>query len=189
MNDELSRADIIRYFEEINRRLEAIGKRGELILAGGAAMSLVYNARDATQDIDALFAPKSDLRAIIADIARENGLRPDWLNDGVKGFFTKEMTFSEVLTYPHLSVYSMDAESLLAMKLTSARPYEKDLDDSIVLMRALNIQTEEQLLDVIEKYIEKSRQTPQARFFAMQAFSEYREQLEKENTTEKGPQL
>ena len=52
---------------------------------------LVYNARNSTHDIDAIFKPSSEFREIIAEIAEENDLDSDWLNDGVKGFLNEKL--------------------------------------------------------------------------------------------------
>lgn len=42
---ELSRQDILKYFEQINTRLAKENKYGEVLIAGGAALTLVFNAR------------------------------------------------------------------------------------------------------------------------------------------------
>lgn len=85
----LSREDIDRYFEEINHGLKNVDKHGEIIMAGGASLTAIYGAREATQDIDALFEPTKELREIIDSMAEEHNLEKDWMNDGVKGFFTE----------------------------------------------------------------------------------------------------
>lgn len=60
------------------------------------------------------------MREIIDEIANENSLDSDWLNDGVKGFFTDKMHADLYKEYSNLSVYTINAESMLALKLTSA---------------------------------------------------------------------
>ena len=112
---ELSKDDMLIYFEEINRRLAAEGKHGEITMTGGATMALVYNARNSTQDIDAIFQPKEDMRKIIKDVASDYELEGDWLNDGSKGFVTPQMNFQKVLTLSNLTVSSVDAEGMLAV--------------------------------------------------------------------------
>ena len=110
--DELKKEDILRYFEEINQHLANMGNHGDILIAGGAALTLVFNARNSTYDIDAIFEPKEDMRKIIKDVAQSNALDDDWLNDAVKGFMTDKMKFSAFLEYSHLTVSSLDAESL-----------------------------------------------------------------------------
>ncbi|MCL2545773.1 MAG: DUF6036 family nucleotidyltransferase [Oscillospiraceae bacterium] len=176
---ELTREDILKYFEEINSRLAAENKHGDIYVVGGAAMTMVFNARTSTYDIDAIFAPKEDLRAIISDIAEKHSLNEDWLNDGAKGFVTDKMKFQTHLSYSNLTVLSVDAESLLAMKLTSARANSKDMDDSIFLMKELGIQNEKELFDIIDTYIHPNQQTMMAKYFTMEAFEKYHQFIER----------
>lgn len=61
----INKDDIVKYFEEINEKLAARGKRGDIVIAGGAALAVVFDARSATHDIDAMFQPPSDFREII----------------------------------------------------------------------------------------------------------------------------
>ena len=62
----LSKNQIYGYFEEINDKLKERGQHGEILLAGGAALTLVFNARNSTRDIDAIFKPTADMRDIIS---------------------------------------------------------------------------------------------------------------------------
>lgn len=80
--------------------------------------------------------------------------------------------------YSNLSVYSIDAEGLLALKLTSARAGSKDLQDSITLMRHLNIKTEEELFDIVEKCASPNQLTPRSHYFIKEAFSQYMQEKE-----------
>jgi len=171
----LTKEEMLVHLDELNQRLEQKGKHGEIILAGGAALTLVFNARDATRDIDAVFAPTDDMREIIKQIANENdNLSDDWLNDAVKGFVTDKMNYNEFMSLSNLTVYNIDAEGLLAMKLTSHRVDSNDMDDSIFLMKTLNIDSESQLTDIVEKYAGRIHQTPTTRFFTMEAFERYK---------------
>ena len=170
---ELTREAMLKYFEEINSQLGERNVSGEIIMAGGAALALVYNARSSTQDIDAAFSPKEEFREIIKNIGIKYNLKDDWLNDSVKGFFTDKMKASVYKQYSNLIVLSMDAESLLAMKLTSARPDTKDASDSITLMKHLKIKRVEEVLNIIEKYAYKNRLTAQSKFFTLEVYEQY----------------
>jgi len=171
----LSKKDIDNYFLEINDRLNKIGKHGEIVMAGGAALTVVFNARGATHDIDALFKPSIEFREIIEQMAQEHGLEKDWLNDGVKGFFTDKLKADLYKSFSNLEVYSIDAEGLLALKLTSARRRSKDMEDSIMLMKHLEIQNIEELYGIIEKYTSSNQQSPNSYFFTQEAFEQYQE--------------
>ena len=176
---ELSKDEMLAYFGEINQRLATAGKHGEIMLLGGATLTLVFIARHSTRDIDAFYRPAEDMRIIIKDMASEYNLEEDWLNDGAKGFITTAMKFEQYLTYSNLTVSNIDAEGLLAMKLTAARDASKDMADSIFLMNMLNIRTEEQLFDIVKKYTHPTMHTPKARFFTAEAFEQYRQGYQK----------
>jgi len=173
---ELSKDEMLQYFEEINNRLAADGEHGEIVIAGGAALTLVFNARKSTRDIDAIFHPAQDMRKIIEGIAKDYILSSDWLNDGVKGFITDKMKFEEHLIYSNLTVFNIDAAGLLAMKLTSARVDSKDMDDSIFLMEVLGIRSEDELFDIIEQFTHPKQQSMASKFFTTEAFSRYQKQ-------------
>lgn len=175
-NRLLSKEDILKYFEEINIHLKAAGKQGEIIMCGGASLACIYNARNSTYDIDALFEPAEDIRKIISRIASEHDLNDDWLNDGVKGFLNETMTFSIYKEYSNLKVYSIDAECLLALKVTSARTNSKDMEDSIWLMKHLDIKSFESVTAIVEKYIPEAKRTATSYFFAKEAFGRYFDQ-------------
>lgn len=171
--------DIEKYLKEINIKLKDSGKTGDIVLAGGAVMALVYGARNATKDIDALFKPSTEMRKIINDIASKYNLPEDWLNDGVKGFFTSNMNKKVYKQYSNLTIYTLDAEAMLALKLSSARPESKDQDDSIFLMNVLNIKDVEELYEIVDKYIPKNRKTVGSHFFIQDTFDKYKMILSK----------
>ena len=172
--NRLTKEDILRYFEMINKALAKRNQTGEIIVAGGAALALAFDARNSTYDIDAIFEPKSDMQKIIKEVAQANDLDDDWLNDGVKGFMNNTMDATVCLNLSHLVVKNLDAKSLLAMKLTSARPEPSmDMKDSIFLMEKLNIKAESELFAIIEKYTHPSRHTMQSKYFTKTAFEKY----------------
>ena len=170
----LSKDDIENYLEQLADGLKQEGLQGEIILCGGAVMALAYDARPTTKDIDGLFSPAAQLRKIAADIARREGLNDNWLNDGAKAFLdTQRMTFTTVRTYDNLTVKMPDAEGMLALKLCSAREDSLDMDDAIVLMEQVGVQSEDELLEIMEKNIHPSRLTPLSFYFALEAFKRF----------------
>lgn len=164
---------MIRLLEELNRRLSEKNLYGEIIIVGGAALALAFDARDSTRDIDCIFEPSPPIREIISDMEKEYHLPKDWLNDGVKGFITKKMNFDVYSEDSNLKVSTLDAEGLLAMKLTSARTDTKDMQDSLFLMKKLKIKAESELFDIIQKYTNPQMQTAKVKFFTMEAFAQH----------------
>lgn len=173
----LTKEQIEQYLSEMNDRLAAQGVSGEIVLCGGAVMTLVYNARLSTKDIDALFAPTAILRNIAKNMAEEHGLDSDWFNDAAKGFIdTSRMEFEDVKRYSNLIVRRPGDEEMLALKLASAREDSKDAEDALLLMEVVGIASLEQVYEIIERHIPSQRLTPLASFFAQEIYARYRVQ-------------
>ena len=69
-------------------RLAADQPRVDLIVVGGAAMVLLFGARDSTKDVDAFHLDpdaRSRVAAAAASVAESLELPSDWLNDAAKG--------------------------------------------------------------------------------------------------------
>ena len=171
----LTRQNIIDYLHILNEKLKQHEQYGKMVIAGGASFCLVHEAREATHDIDAVFEPSADLHVLIREIAKEHDLHEDWLNDSVKAFLTPQMKTETVMTLSNLTVSTVDAKGLLALKLTSARSDTLDAADSMFLMRALDIQSEEELFSIIEENTHCNQRTARCQFFAQEVFRQYRE--------------
>ncbi len=145
-------ADIEKYLKILGEELEKKGCTGEILLAGGAIMLLVIKNRDTTKDIDAYFSvASSEIREAATKIARDHGLREDWLNDGVKGFFYGTPPQSLWAEYPGLRVYLTDPEYIFAMKVAAGRV--EDVPDIQALVKFLELKSPEQCLNIVQKYI------------------------------------
>lgn len=81
----ITKADIERFLKEINDEMKRCHITGEIIICGGAVMTMVYEARPSTKDIDGLFTPTGPITKIAQDIALREGLETDWLNGPVIG--------------------------------------------------------------------------------------------------------
>ena len=150
----LSRDRIKDLLHKLNDELCARNIEGELLLVGGAVMSLVYSARESTKDIDALFAPKEEMYAAIESIAKRELLPNGWLNDAVKGFVVETAEFQEYLNLSHLKVLTAVPEYLLAMKCLSCRTGVGSIDKSDIafLLKLLEIKTREKVISLITKF-------------------------------------
>ena len=96
--------EIEKYLLLLSDKLKAKGKVGELCIVGGAVMCLVFKARVSTNDIDGIFSPTSEIREAIKEIAKENQLPENWLNDGVKGFIQGDPTREIIRDYSNLKI-------------------------------------------------------------------------------------
>ncbi len=159
--------------KEIKALLGQVGKRlleqkiqGEIGIVGGAAMVLAYDARIATQDIDAIFKPSDIIRKIVSEIASENDLPEDWLNNGVKDFLPgNPIKKVEVLDLPGLRVWVPEPEYMLAMKAMSARVDSKDADDLKLLIRKLHLKTPSSVFAIVVKYYPHHKIPTKMHFF------------------------
>lgn len=165
----LTKKQIMRLFEALNAELEKEDTQGELYLAGGAVMCLVYGARASTRDIDAYFKPSRKIREAAARVGIRLGLNEHWLNDGVKGYLSDSGLFAPFLELSHLKVMVAQAEYLLAMKCLAMRIGEEfhDLDDVRYLLRYLNIDDHTKAMEVISRYY-PLKDFPQKTLYALE---------------------
>jgi len=148
----LNRNEMQKYLGMLGHELQDRGVTGEIVLAGGAVMLLVINNRETTKDIDAYFGQHPELiRSVAKEIAVREGLREDWLNDGVKGFFYGNPPQILWADYPGLKVYTVHPEYLFAMKAHSGR--DSDRDDLMALIKHLKLKNAEEALNIVERYI------------------------------------
>src|SRR3990167_9169974 len=113
MSEQLTQHDIKRLFNLLNEELKNQSVEGELYLVGGAVMCLVYNARPATKDVDALFQPTKKLRQAAAKVGLQAGIKGDWLNDAVKGYVSNQGKFNIFLELSHLRIFVSRPDYLL----------------------------------------------------------------------------
>jgi hypothetical protein len=161
----LTRADIKRLLESLERELKREGVEGEIYLVGGAVMCLVFDARPATRDVDAFFRPTKQIRQAAARVAAKEGVPETWLNDAVKGFLSPRGEFDSYLELPNLRVFTARPEYLLALKCAAMRlgTEFRDLDDVRYLLRYLNISTADAALQVVSRYFDEAVLAPKTR--------------------------
>lgn len=150
----LSRADILRLFEALNRELRRADVRGDVHLVGGAVMCLAFGARDSTGDVDATFEPSLAVREAALRVAAAEGISDHWLNDAAKAYLSDRGSFDPFLEHSHLRVFSADGRYMLAMKCLAMRIGEgyRDEEDIRFLLRHLGIERFEDALEVIGRY-------------------------------------
>ena len=166
----LSILKIKKLFSELNHELLKGNIKGEIGICGGAVMCLVFQAREATKDIDGIFKPTQEIREAAKRVARKNGLAEDWLNDAAKAYFHVDPPKETVLEFSNLRVWAPMADYMLAMKAISARFDSKDKDDVIFLIKYLNLKNPEDVFGVITKYYPQSKIPAKTQFFIDEIF-------------------
>lgn len=153
----LTKQKMQQLFEDLNEKLKQANITGEICIVGGAAMTLAYNARIATNDIDAVFDPKLDIQVLAMDVGKEHGMDIDWLNDAVKIFLPDSKPKAKKILFrlSNLFIWSPEAPYLLAMKCISARPV--DIRDIQFLIHLLKITDAKRVFEVIKEYYPKKK--------------------------------
>ncbi len=169
----LSKEMILRLFHDLNEELSKNGITGEIGLVGGAAMTLAYNARTSTKDVDAVFKPSKEIRDAAKKVAEYHAIKEDWLNDAVKGFMPKNPSNQrEILELPNLLVWTPEPHYLFAMKAIAARIDTKDKDDLIFLKNLIKIRSTEEAIHIVEKYYPNHQIPQKTLYFLEELFQE-----------------
>jgi len=142
-----------RAFELLAKHLKRRGVVGEVHVFGGAAMVLAFNSRQATRDVDAVFAPDTYVLEAAREVADELGLPKSWLNNQASSYVSGVAgRGTPVFDHANLRVMVTPIEHLLAMKVRAARAV-RDADDIRVLLNELKITKMSQVIAVVNKYI------------------------------------
>ncbi|MCR2044834.1 DUF6036 family nucleotidyltransferase [Anaerosalibacter massiliensis] len=149
---------LLKIFDYLNERLKENQLQLEITIYGGSIMTMVYDNRPATKDIDCIFnETNSKLLKNILDLTKYAfNLSDDWINEDIKEPL-KSLLKEDKETYKvysNLKILKPKAEQLLAMKVLAARPEPaKDFIDAYILCKDLNITTKTELLDIVSDYI------------------------------------
>jgi hypothetical protein len=176
----LSKADIIAALSSLDEELKQRSVTGELCVFGGAVMVLVFDARESTRDVDAIFVPKTALREAAAAVAEARDLPESWLNDGVKGFVSEEGEVTEegMPQFRNLRLVRPTTEYLLAMKCLAARAGgledHGDRDDVLTLCRHLRLSDAAEVLAIVARYYPETSVPAKTRYFVAELMEELR---------------
>lgn len=160
---EFTKENIDTYLKELAKEYrKQVGKKmpAELVLVGGASVLVNYGFRDMTTDIDAYIAAASAMNDAILQVGERFDLPKGWINDDFKktGSYSAKLqeyseyykTFSNVLT-----VRTISAEYLVAMKLKSGRSYKNDLSDVLGILAAHEVSGKLLTLEQIQTAVER----------------------------------
>ncbi len=158
--DLLSRESIIAALAAVATELVAAGVEAEIVVVGGAALALAYNARSATRDVDVLHTNTPAVWDAARRVAARLSLSPDWLNDHVRRVYTNdEVTRSAVLLqHPGLTVCAALPFQLLAMKLCAFRDDVDASDARLLLSEAPRHLDRETAWAQLERYLIRGRE-------------------------------
>ncbi len=156
--DLMDKDKLLEVFVYLNQRLKENQLQLEITVYGGSIMTMVYDNRPATKDIDCVFSEiNSKLLENILDTTKFTFSLPDnWINEEIKEplkSLIKEdkETFR---TFSNLKILKPKTEQLLAMKILAARSEPaKDFLDAYILCRDLGIQTKDELLQIFADYL------------------------------------
>ena len=153
MSDRLLDQKLLRRaFELLAKHLKRRGVVGEVHVFGGAAMVLAFNSRQATRDVDAVFAPDTHVLEAAREVADELGLPKSWLNNQASSYVSGVAgRGTPVFDHANLRVMVTPIEHLLAMKVRAARAV-RDADDIRVLLNELKITKMSQVIAIVNKY-------------------------------------
>lgn len=150
----------------------------DLAIYGGAALSMEYNMRDSTRDVDAVVRGNPTfVRNASKTIADEMGWTDSWLNDGVKGFLSSKDTtslrafkdFEQISdSSGGLRIYTPTPEYIFAMKCMAMRSQSdggtSDYSDIEKLAEILDIKSPQEAIDIVESFYPASMITPKTLF-------------------------
>ncbi|MFL6281256.1 MAG: DUF6036 family nucleotidyltransferase [Vicinamibacterales bacterium] len=149
----LTAEDILRAFEALADELSRRNERAQIAIAGGAALVLLFNARESTRDVDAyIVSPTASVvRDAVAEVATTLELPPDWLNDAAKGYFVGLSLGAPLYDSPSLAIRAVTTAQLLAMKLAAWRDAVDRADARLLLTSVEG--TREQIWDIVRRYV------------------------------------
>lgn len=168
----MQRDEIETYLRAVGTELASQGLIGEIVLAGGAFMTLVLRSREATLDVDAYLDPETSgaIRAAALKVARQHGLPDDWLNDAVEGFFATPPLTTRWAEYPGLRVDALTPAYMFAMKAVAGRP--QGLPDIEFLARHLGVTSSEGALAIVTEHVTERLLTPRERYLLEDSFED-----------------
>jgi hypothetical protein len=116
------------------RKRNGTAMTAEIILIGGASILANYGFRDVTYDVDAVIIASSAMKEAVNRVSDKMGLPNGWLNMDFKRTASYSEKLAQVSVYYRtfsniLTIRTITAEYLIAMKLMSGRRYKNDLSD------------------------------------------------------------
>lgn len=148
---EFRRDDVVELLRELEARLATRGLTLDIQIVGGAALLLHGVLDRATGDIDARYTPGDIVDEVAADMARDYGLPPKWLNRNAAAFLPDDAQWIAGPEGTSSAVRLADLPTLAAMKMAAERA--KDIEDLGHIVLALGIEKADELVRLaFDKY-------------------------------------
>jgi hypothetical protein len=156
-----TRENLDFYLKELAKEFKKLGSKSmsaEIILIGGAAILANYGFRDMTYDMDAIISASSVMKDAINHVGDKYGLPNGWLNTDFIRTTSYTPKLIEYSTYYKifsgiLTVRTISAQYLIAMKLKSGRRYKNDLSDIVGIVSEHSTQGKSLTYEMIDKAI------------------------------------
>ena len=140
--DSFTKENLDTYLKELAKEYRRVGGKAmpaEIILVGGAAILANYGFREMTADIDAVIHSASSMKDAVNAVGNRFNLPRGWLNEDFVHTDSYSPKLDELSVYYKsfygvLSVRTIEAEYLIAMKLRSGRKYKNDLSDVVGIL-------------------------------------------------------
>ena len=141
-HNQLTVDTVDKYFYELSKELKkeyGRGKEFEIVVVGGAAIMFNYDFRGTTTDVDGYVSMGGSVKDAANRVAEKYGISTDWLNSDFKrtnSYSARLTQFSKFYKNYNqiLSVRTINAEYLIAMKLVSFRAYKRDRSDILGIL-------------------------------------------------------
>jgi len=122
--EALTKARLTKALRRLSALATAEGLVLELALYGGAVFTLVYGSRETTKDVDAIIRPADAGARLVRQVAEEQNLAANWLNDDVRQFLShcgERRPYPSQDFAPGLQITIPTAAYLLSLKLNACR--------------------------------------------------------------------
>jgi len=151
----LTRSEIEQALRLLGELADAEGKELQIMVVGGTAMVLGFDARLSTKDVDYAVLPPTDsayVHRLGLQVAQQLGWNDDWLNDGAKGFLHSKSVGPVVFHSEGIQVIRPATTQLLAMKLIAWRD-DVDICDAELLLSTLDAKSLGDVWQELEQFI------------------------------------
>ena len=189
IHKKLNRDELLSGLSRLDELAREKGVLIDLTVYGGAALSIVYDLRDSTRDVDVAIHTQADkARALAREVSEEKGWGDDWLNDGVKGFLSRNEEVFAVTDFQAtsaglvLSVASpryLLAMKCMAMRTADAQGHDGDRQDIKSLMEMTGVTSSEEVLDMVASFYPDNQISAKVSFGVVEIFEEWKAGVEK----------